>query len=103
VPAARPQPPSDQAAVSTALAALLGQVGCLTLLVISVALGAGLWLDGQFGTKPILTLVLVLGSIPLTLMMMVRVLTSGMARFRTQAGSSSTSGEHEEEDGGSAS
>ncbi len=103
MPAARPQPPTDQAAVSTALAALLGQVGCLTLMVISVALGAGLWLDGQFGTKPILTLVLVLGSIPLTLMMMVRVLTSGMARFRTQTGSSSTPAGHEEEDGGSAS
>lgn len=93
----------DQTAISTTLAGLLGQVGCLTLMVILAALGAGLWLDGRFGTKPILTLVLVLGSIPLTLIMMVRVLTSGMARFRTQPGDSAAPPGHEEDDSGSGS
>lgn len=79
---------------------MLGQVGCLTILVIGVALAAGLWLDQQFGTKPVFTLVLVLGSIPVTLILMVRVLTAGMARFRTQAGGSTSAAAHEEEDGG---
>lgn len=90
----------DQAAISTTLAGLLGQVGCLTLLVILAALGAGLWLDGRFGTKPIITLALVLGSIPLTLMMMVRVLTRGMERFRTASGAAPAPARDEEEDRG---
>jgi len=79
---------------------MLGQVGCLTILVIGVALAAGLWLDQQFGTKPLFTLALVLGSIPVTLILMVRVLTAGMARFRTQAGGSTPAAADEEEDGG---
>jgi len=103
VSAARPQPPQDQAAISTALAGMLGQVGCLTLVVIGVALGAGLWLDGQFGTKPIFTLALVLGSIPITLIIMVRVLTGGMARFRNPPGGAAPSAGGGEDEGGSAS
>jgi hypothetical protein len=82
---------------------MLGQVGCLTLIVIGVALGAGLWLDGQFGTKPIFTLALVLGSIPVTLVMMVRVLTGGMARFRKAQGGPSTPAGSEEDDDNAAS
>ena len=55
------------------LAGVIGQVGCLTLVVIGIALGAGLWLDNQFGTRPIITLVLVIASVPLTLFLMFRV------------------------------
>ena len=79
---------------------MLGQVGCLTILVIGVALAAGLWLDSQFGTKPIFTLALVLGSIPVTLVLMVRVLTVGMARLRNPAGGIPEAAAREEEDGG---
>jgi hypothetical protein len=42
--------------------------------------GAGLWLDSRLGTKPTFTLGLVLGSIPVSIYLMVRVLQSGMAR-----------------------
>lgn len=58
------------------LAGIIGQVGCLTLAVIAVALIAGLWLDSQFDTKPLFVLALVLGSVPLTLFLMFRVVLS---------------------------
>lgn len=65
-----------------AVAGLLGQVGCVTLVVIFIALGAGLWLDAQLNTRPILTLVLVIGSVPLTIYLMVRIVLTGMARIQ---------------------
>lgn len=65
-----------QQALKMTLAGVIGQVGCLTLVVIGIALGAGLWLDTQFGTRPIITLVLVIASVPLTLFLMFRVVLS---------------------------
>ncbi len=65
-----------------ALAGLLGQVGCLTVIVILLALGAGLWLDNRLGTRPTFTLGLVLGSIPVSIYLMIRVLQSGMSRVQ---------------------
>ncbi len=62
-----------QQALKMTLAGVIGQVGCLTLVVIGIALGAGLWLDNQFGTRPIITLVLVIASVPLTLFLMFSV------------------------------
>jgi hypothetical protein len=43
------------------------QVGCLTFLIAGIALAVGLWLDSRLGTFPRWTLILVLGSAPLTL------------------------------------
>lgn len=68
--------------MTTALAGLLGQVGCLTVVVIMLALAAGLWLDQRLGTRPAFTLGLVLGSIPLSIYLMVRVLQGGMTRVQ---------------------
>jgi len=72
-----------------ALAGLLGQVGCVTLVLIFVALGIGLWLDSQFDSRPIFTLFFVLGSVPVTIYLMVRIVLTGMARIQ---GRSATSG-----------
>ena len=80
----RPSQPPDphQAELTTALAGLLGQVGCLTVILILMALGAGLWLDNRLGTRPTFTLGLVLGSIPVSIYLMIRVLQSGMSRVQ---------------------
>ncbi len=43
------------------------QVGCLTLLIVFAAVFGGLWLDNLLGTKPVLTLIFVLASAPLSL------------------------------------
>jgi len=49
------------------LAAVVGQVGCLTIVIILAALFGGLWLDRYFDTKPVFTIGLVIASIPVTI------------------------------------
>ncbi|MEW5868686.1 MAG: AtpZ/AtpI family protein [Chloroflexota bacterium] len=44
-----------------------GEVGGVTLLIVFLAVFGGLWLDQVLGTKPILTVILVLASAPLAL------------------------------------
>ncbi len=51
----------------------VAQIGCLTVVVILGALALGLWLDKVLGTRPWLTLGLVLGSIPVSLALVVYV------------------------------
>jgi F0F1-type ATP synthase assembly protein I len=59
--------------ISTLLIVLVGQMGCLTLIIILVTVLSGLWLDNTFHTKPIFTLVLLLTGIPLSVILMVFV------------------------------
>ncbi len=61
------------------LAGMAGQVGCVTLVIVLAAVLGGLWLDAQFQTRPVITLVLLVVSIPVSLIAMlsiVRVVTS---------------------------
>jgi len=69
-------------ALQMALLGVIGQVGCLTLVIILVALVAGLWLDNQFQTRSLFTLILVITSIPITLYLMVRVVLSFAPRIQ---------------------
>lgn len=62
------------------LAEAAAQIGCLTVVVILLALGAGLWLDSRLGTKPWFTLGLVLASIPVSLYLVVRLALSAARR-----------------------
>lgn len=86
-----------QQAIKMTLAGVIGQVGCLTLVVIGIALGAGLWLDNQFGTRPIITLVLVIASVPLTLFLMFRVVLTLAPKLQLTADSSVESATEESE------
>ena len=61
---------------------MIGQVGCLTLVVILASVYAGLWLDSVFGTKPVLTLVLLFAGIPLSVMLMLYVARKTLARLK---------------------
>lgn len=54
-----------------AFAAMAGQAGCASVIVIIGALFLGIWLDGVFDTRPALTLALVLTSVPVSLVLMV--------------------------------
>ena len=48
--------------------ALGGEIGCLTLMIVLAAVFGGLWLDRTIGTeKPVITIILVLVSAPLSL------------------------------------
>ena len=81
-PPERPSQQNQQYAFNLTLAGIAGQVGCLTLVIIFVALFAGLWIDRLFSTKPFFTLVLVIGSVPLTLYLMFRVVKSATDRIQ---------------------
>lgn len=70
-----------------AQAGIVGQAGCATLAIVFVSLFGGLWLDGLLHTRPVLTLVLVLGSVPIAMYLSARVALRGVARFNeTSAG-----------------
>jgi F0F1-type ATP synthase assembly protein I len=47
--------------------ALGGQIGCVTLVVVLAAAFGGIWLDNLLGTKPLFTIILILGAAPLSL------------------------------------
>ena len=59
-----------QKALPITLTVVTGLVGCITIVIPIAALLLGLWLDARFDTRPTLTLVLTLGSLPVTLIVM---------------------------------
>jgi hypothetical protein len=66
------EPPRQNAPIPTVDFRFVGigaQVGCATLMIVLVAVFGGIALDNLLGTKPILTLILVLGSAPLSLVL----------------------------------
>jgi F0F1-type ATP synthase assembly protein I len=64
------------------LAGIIGQIGCITVLLIAIALGVGILLDRFLDTSPIFTIIFLVGSVPVTLYVTVRV--SLMAAARAQ-------------------
>lgn len=71
--------------LNTLLVVLIGQVGCLTLVIILASVFGGLWLDKTFGTKPIFTLVLLFAGIPVSVFVMLTVARKTLARLKDQA------------------
>ncbi|MBU1661908.1 MAG: AtpZ/AtpI family protein [Chloroflexi bacterium] len=68
-----------------ALAAVAGQVGCLTTIIVVAALLAGLWIDTRLNTRPTFTIVLVVLSVPLTLAVMLWVVKKISSRIKPAA------------------
>jgi hypothetical protein len=100
-----PQGPSGEGSQSQGelalwITGLLGQVGCVTAALIIAALLAGLWLDQQFATKPVFTLILLMGSVPVTIYFMIRIVLRGMARLQSSQTSNRDTPPAREEDGG---
>jgi formate hydrogenlyase subunit 4 len=77
------QPDKQEAArsLNVTLALVTGQVGCLTLLIIFVALFFGRWLDAQFNTSPLITITLMILSVPVTLVVMFWVVRAVTRRY----------------------
>jgi F0F1-type ATP synthase assembly protein I len=71
--------------LSTLLVVMIGQVGCLTLVIILASVFGGLWLDNTFGTKPIFTLALLFAGIPVSVLVMLVVARRTLARLKEQA------------------
>jgi F0F1-type ATP synthase assembly protein I len=71
--------------LNTLLVVMIGQVGCLTLIIILASVFGGLWLDNTFGTKPIFTLVLLFAGIPVSVLVMLTVARKTLARLKDKA------------------
>lgn len=61
-----------------ALASVAGQSGCSTVIMVFMALFAGLYLDSRLDTHPIFTIGLVVVSVPLSLYVMVRIVMNSV-------------------------
>jgi F0F1-type ATP synthase assembly protein I len=66
------------------LATVAGQVGCLTPLILLGALFVGLWLDRQFETKPFFTILFIVGSAPVSVFVLYRIVRAATARLKTE-------------------
>ena len=71
--------------LNSLLIVMIGQVGCLTLVIILASVFGGLWLDKTFGTKPVFTLVLLFAGVPVSVFVMLVVSRRTLARLKEQA------------------
>jgi F0F1-type ATP synthase assembly protein I len=86
-PAMKQQPnskPTSKALVDSQIAGLVAQTGCLVVVVVLVAVIAGIWLDRALNTRPMLTLLLVLGSVPITIYMLMRIALRAVSRIQQE-------------------
>lgn len=76
--------------LATLLIVMVGQVGCLTLVIILASVFGGLWLDKTLGTKPLFTLILLFAGIPLSVILMLTVARRTLGRLKsgTESGGS---------------
>jgi F0F1-type ATP synthase assembly protein I len=70
--------------LNTLLVVLIGQVGCLTIVIVLASVFGGLWLDQTFGTKPLFTLILLLAGIPISVLLMIFISRKTLARMKLQ-------------------
>jgi F0F1-type ATP synthase assembly protein I len=76
------EPTPKTVAANLALAGMVSQVGCITVVIVVGALLLGLWLDRLLDTRPVLTVALLLLSIPVSLYSLVRIALSTAEQFR---------------------
>ena len=77
--------PLQSVSSSMPVIALGGQIGCVTLVLVLVAAVGGIWLDNLLGTKPLFTIILVLGAAPLSLYITYRMAISAINKVNPPA------------------
>ena len=77
--------------LTTLLIVLVGQVGCITLVIILASVFGGLWLDKTFDTKPVFTLALLFAGIPVSVFVMLAVARKTLTRLKDKAENESKS------------
>ncbi len=68
---------------NTILVGVVGQVGCITPLIILGALFLGLWLDRQFETKPLFTILFIVGSAPVSIFALYKIVKTATTKLKT--------------------
>jgi F0F1-type ATP synthase assembly protein I len=90
------QPTSRNLTQSLALGVVAGQAGCLMVALVLGGLITGIWLDAQLGTRPLMTLALMLAGVVLGPLAAV---TSVLRASHTlEAGEASGTSQAEQED-----
>jgi F0F1-type ATP synthase assembly protein I len=69
-----------QVNLAALMATVVGQVGCLVVIIIGLAMGAGVLLDKFLGTRAIFTVIFMVGSVPVALYLTVRMSLTAVAR-----------------------
>jgi F0F1-type ATP synthase assembly protein I len=77
----RPEDENQNSFKSAVTITVIG-VAVITFVVIFVALFAGLWLDKVLNSRPIFTVVLVIISIPVTILLMLRLVKVATSRIK---------------------
>lgn len=72
----------SQYAINLTMAVIAGQVGFLVVVVVILALIGGLWLDREFGTKPLFTILLIIAAGPLSLYLVYKVTTTAVSKIK---------------------
>ncbi len=85
----------EQINTSAMLASVVGQVGCLVVFIVFIALGVGILLDKLLGTKALFTVVLMVGSVPVALYLVVRISLTAVARAQNKLAEQADDSEEE--------
>lgn len=73
---------SSQKALTITLATVAGQVGCLTFIIIIIALILGLALDTILDTRPLFIILFMVGSVPATWVVIFRIVNRAKKRIQ---------------------
>ena len=69
--------------LATELSRVLVSVGCVTIVIIGIFFGLGFWLDSLLGNDSRwLTVILLLGSVPISLGLVMRIVGQSMKRVQ---------------------
>jgi len=88
-----------QTSFKVTLVAVVAQVGCLTLLILLVAVFGGLWLDKTFNTQPIFLLGLTITSALVSLVVIYWVVRTATSRLESVSSSKTNHSEEEAKSG----
>jgi F0F1-type ATP synthase assembly protein I len=80
-----PQPADKQKLLNLTVAGVASQVGCLTIVIILGALFLGMYLDKLNATRPWYTIGFVIGSIPLSLIVMIVIVLAAVKKIKPAA------------------
>ena len=94
-------PEDNRQVLNLTLLTVVGQVGCITPLIIIAALFIGIWLDARFGSKPTFTIMFIVGSVPVALIAMFWIVKETINR--TLPGTTQPETSEEDKDSGTAS
>ena len=81
--------PRQQYVQNMALAAVAGQAGCASVVIIITALLLGLWLDNQLDWNGPFTIGLLVCSMPVSIMVMLKIALGAVGRINPQQQQSS--------------